>query len=351
MRYQKAIPISALTLFLLLFSVSSIASSCQQSAFIPTPQDQARLESGLVGNWNQSFTEMTLTIEDIDGNPWDYFAIEKKPQNPAGLILFLHGFPEFAYAWEQQIEYFGNTHHAVAIDLKGHHNSSSPDSIDEYDFIEIAWEIRAVIRCLGYDTATIVGHDFGGSIGWIMGMLHPDAVEGLVIMSVPHPYLFGRALLDPASDQVERSRYVGYAQGTTLSDQLNFSKIIFSDFSIFESGFYSGKRILRLMLENWIPTRRWKTMKHYYRAMPYPANELDFPPQLSAFQKKIYTVKRPTLFLWGLADPYFSQDTLNGIEDLVPDLELVTYPAGTHWLHHEADDLNQRIETFISRIQ
>lgn len=339
-------------LFLLaLHATISMAINCETAPFTPPPEDQARLENGWVGTWNKNFTEKSITIHDIDGNPWHYYALEKKPEHPQGLILFLHGFPEFAYAWENQLEYFGSQYHAVAIDLKGHHYSSSPDSIEEYDFIELAWETRAIIRCLGYDTATIVGHDFGGAIAWIMGMLHPDAVDGLVILSVPHPYLFGRALLDPNSDQSERSRYMDYARGTSLGDQLNFSKIIFSDLSIFQSGFYSGTRILRLMLENWVPTSRWKTMKHYYRAMPYPANEQDYPEQLTAFQRKIYTVKRPTLFLWGLSDPYFSTDTLDGIETLVPDLELVTFPKGTHWLHHELDDLNLRIDTFLNRIQ
>jgi len=350
MHLQRLIISVQFLLLLILLSSKGMAANCESSPFIAPETDRNRLESGLTGRWVQSIDEKRLTIKDIDGNSWDYYAIEKKPENPQGLVLFLHGFPEFAQAWEQQLEYFGNTHHAVAIDLKGHHYSSSPDNIEEYDFIELAWETRALIRCLGYDTATIVGHDFGGALGWIMGMLHPDAVDGLVILSVPHPYLFGRALLDPNSDQAQRSRYMDYARGTTLSDQLNFSKIIFSDLSIFESGFYSGTRILRLMLENWVPTSRWKTMKHYYRAMPYPANEQDYPVKLTAFQKKIYSVKRPTLFLWGLSDPYFAPETLNGIEELVPDLELIIYPNGTHWLHHEAEDLNLRIDTFLSRI-
>lgn len=340
-----------LPLLSLLFTTTSSATPCQQTPFVPQVLDQARLEQGLVGQWNTSFYESVLSISDIDGNIWDYYAIEKKPENPQGLILFLHGFPEFSYAWEEQLEYFGDTHHVVAIDLKGHHYSSAPDDIEEYDFIELAWETRALIHCLGYDSATLVGHDFGGTIAWIMGMLHPDAVDGLVVLSVPHPYLLGRALLNPMSDQALRSRYIDYAQGTSLSDRLNFSKVILSDFSIFESGFYGGKRILRLMLENWLPTQRWKTMKHYYRAMPYPPNPQDYPEQLTPFQHKIYSVKRPTLFLWGLSDPYFSTETLHGIDNLVPDLELVTYPAGTHWLHHEAEDLNFRIDAFLQRIQ
>src|SRR5206468_4055220 len=35
------------------------------------------------------------------------------------LILFLHGFPEFWYAWKNQLEEFGKDHRAVALDLPG----------------------------------------------------------------------------------------------------------------------------------------------------------------------------------------------------------------------------------------
>src|SRR5690606_6542204 len=99
--------------------------------------------------------------------------------------------------------------------------------------------------------------------------------------------------------------------GTTLKDQLNFSRIVFSDFSIFKSGFYRGKRLLRLAYENWLPLNRWREMKNYYRAMPIPATEQDYPAQLSPFQHKIYSIKVPTLVLWGMADPYFSPEVLD----------------------------------------
>ena len=325
------------------------AADCAISPFTAPLKDRLALSAGLSGKWDRSFTEQTIQIEDIDGNEWSYFALEKRPQHPKKLILFLHGFLEFSWAWEKQLAYFGDQYHAVAIDLKGHHYSSKPDIEDEYHFLELAWEIRAIIKCLGYEQAIIVGHDFGGGIGWTLGMLHPDIVEKLVVMSVPHPYLFARAQLDPGSDQLQRTKYIEYAQGYSLTDQLYFSQFILSDLSIFSSGFYNNGRIGRLTNEVLLPTSGWRYMKHYYRVMPYPATEQDFPLQLSEFQQKIYKVRRPTMVLVGTDDPYFNPMAYQGMEALVSDLELVLYEGGTHWVHHEIPDLNQRLEVFIEQ--
>lgn len=337
---------------LTLMSTAVDARECKITPH-PTPDDdQARLDSGIVGDWNNSFQQDMITITDLDGKQWEYFALQKKPENnpTAPLVLFLHGFPEFALAWENQLADLGSQVHAVAIDLKGHHYSSAPDDDDEYNYIEIAWEIRFLINCLGYEKAIIVGHDFGGGIAWTLGMLHPDIVSGLVILNAPHPYLFGRALLDPESEQQELSKYIGYAQGTSWLDTFNFYKIVFSDFSIFDSDFYDDNRVFRLAFESWLPGSKWWYMKSYYRAMPFPATEAEFPAELSDFQRKIYTVRAPIRILWGDKDPYFSLSLLDGLKDLAPNAEVVHYPNATHWINHEATDLSAQIADFVQTL-
>ncbi len=342
---------SMLVLVLACLPTAALAlGTCAIRDFEPNAADVERLESGNVGAWDQSFDQRQIDVEDVDGNIWSYYALERRPPGATKLVVFLHGFLEFANAWEEQLDYFGNQYHVLALDLKGHRYSSSPDIVEEYDFLEIAYELRKLINCVGYESATVVGHDFGGGIAWVLGMQHPDVIDGLVIISVPHPYLFGRALLNPDSDQAQRSKYVDYAQGYSLADNLAFSSVILSDTSIFKSGFYDGKRIFRLMNEVWFPLSGWKQMKHYYRAMPYPANAQDYPEELTPFQQKIYRVRRPTLLMWGLADKYFAEDAYAGVEQLVPDLETVIYPDGTHFLHHDAQDLNYRIEAFLERV-
>ena len=45
------------------------------------------------------------------------------------LILFLHGFPEFWYAWRNQLTDFGRDFLAAAPDLRGYNLSSKPAEV------------------------------------------------------------------------------------------------------------------------------------------------------------------------------------------------------------------------------
>ena len=45
------------------------------------------------------------------------------------LMLFLHGFPEFGYAWKEQLAEFGKDYHVVAPDLRGYIGQRSQSSI------------------------------------------------------------------------------------------------------------------------------------------------------------------------------------------------------------------------------
>lgn len=306
------------------------------------------LGSGYYGTeTSEDIFQSEIEIEDIDGNQWTYYSVQKNVRNSDALILFLHGFPEYSWSWEKHIDHFGEKYHAVAIDLKGVHRSSKPDDDNEYDFIELSWEIREIIYCLGYRKAILVGHDLGGALTWVMGMVQPDVVEKMVVMSVAHPYLFGRALLNEKSDQSYRSRYIDYAQGVSGRDDMKFFAFIAQDGSFFRNDFYKGKRRKKLLSENWSPFSSWAQMRNLYRALPVPPSEVEFPQELVGMLKKMYTVKRPTLLLRGAKDKYFSKEAYDNTSQVVPELEEYVYPDGTHWINHEMSDISSRIEEFI----
>ena len=48
------------------------------------------------------------------------------------LVIFLHGFPEFWYAWRNQLESMGRTFHAIAVDMRGYNLSSKPSGTKPY---------------------------------------------------------------------------------------------------------------------------------------------------------------------------------------------------------------------------
>ena len=326
-------------------------SDCTVKEFEPSGQLERRLSYGAYGQWNDTFSESMITVNDPQQQPVEYYSISKQPVNaePRQLVLFLHGFPEFAWAWEEQLEYFGDEYHAVALDLKGHHYSDKPKSIAEYDFIKLARELKEVVGCLGYESLTLVGHDFGGVLAYTFGMLYPEMLNGMVILNAPHPYIFGREYNNPEGDQKEKSQYMEYAQGDGIFDQAKFFKVMFSDDALLGSDFYAGKRKFRLMGEGWSSLSAWNRMKSYYRAMDFPPSADEYKPIPSQMQKSMMTIHAPTLVLWGENDPYMSNKLLDGLEEFAPDLEVKTFSEHTHWITHELTDLNLYIEGFLNQ--
>src|SRR6201999_3425042 len=97
------------------------------------------------------------------------------------LVLLLHGFPEFWWTWRHQlVGLAGAGYRAVAIDLRGYGESDKPPR--GYDLWTLAGDVAGLIRALGERRAVVVGHDWGGLIGWTLAALHPRLVRSLVVL-------------------------------------------------------------------------------------------------------------------------------------------------------------------------
>lgn len=122
------------------------------------------------------------------------------------LVLFLHGFPEYWWAWRHQLPAFaGSGYRAAALDLRG--VGGSDHTPRGYDLESMADDVAGVIRALGASDAVLVGHDWGGLIGWTLGALQPDLVRRLVAVSAAHP----RRLRHHTLSRPSQFRAVGYA--------------------------------------------------------------------------------------------------------------------------------------------
>ena len=124
------------------------------------------------------------------------------------LILFLHGFPEFWYAWKNQLADFASDYQAVALDMRGFNLSDKPSDIAQYRLDILDEDIRAFAAHLSpAKKFVLVGHDWGGFVAWAFAAAHPHALEKLVIINAPHPAVFARLLTsDPA--QQKASEYM-----------------------------------------------------------------------------------------------------------------------------------------------
>ncbi|HEX2296918.1 MAG TPA: alpha/beta hydrolase, partial [Pseudonocardiaceae bacterium] len=120
------------------------------------------------------------------------------------LVLLLHGFPEFWWAWRHQLPALAAAgYRAVAADLRGYGDSDKPPR--GYDLWTLSGDVAGLVRALGERQADLVGHNWGGMLGWCTATLHPRVVRSLVALAAPHPLALLQALLqDPAQRSASR---------------------------------------------------------------------------------------------------------------------------------------------------
>jgi pimeloyl-ACP methyl ester carboxylesterase len=132
------------------------------------------------------------------------------------LVLLLHGFPEFWWAWRHQLPALAAAgYRTVAMDLRGYGGSDKPPR--GYDPVTLAGDVSRVVKALGERRAVLVGQGWGGYVGWATAALHPREVVGLCAVAAPHPLEMLPMLLRGA-----RSRRTGAALAHVLAMQAPF---------------------------------------------------------------------------------------------------------------------------------
>ena len=109
------------------------------------------------------------------------------------LVVLLHGFPEFWWAWRHQLPALADAgYRAVAMDLRGYGGSDKTPR--GYDPVTLAQDVSGVVKSLGGRSAILVGHGWGGYVAWATAVLHARRVSALCAVSAPHPTTMLRAL-------------------------------------------------------------------------------------------------------------------------------------------------------------
>lgn len=103
-------------------------------------------------------------------------------------LVLLHGWPQHWFCWRHVIPVLAQTHHVVAIDLRGAGWSDAPAGVSAYDKRTLADEVARAIEVLGLDAPVLVGHDWGGWTSLLVASRHPGAVRGVVAAAIVAPW-------------------------------------------------------------------------------------------------------------------------------------------------------------------
>src|ERR1700730_1948000 len=275
---------------------------------------------------------MTASQHMIQANGLRFRAMVDGP--PDGeMFLLLHGFPEGAESWSQQIDSLAKTGFlAVAPDLRGYGFSDAPEGVESYSIDHLADDVRFMITAFGRPAAHVAGHDWGAMVAWFFAGRNPEMTKTLTVLSVPHPAALAAASRDDA-DQQERSRYValflqeGKAERGLADDEYRRFR------QMFRPG-PSGDAVPEKVIDHYVRSvsrpGRLTAALNYYRA--------NLAASGGAWESltEIGPITMPTVLVWGDEDPALGRAAAEATAKYVSgEYRLDVLQGAGHWLQFE----------------
>ena len=111
-------------------------------------------------------------------------------------LLMLHGFPQHWWEWRKVLPALAAQYGVICPDLRGAGWTDAPRH--GYGSDQLLADVVALLDALGIEKVRVVGHDWGGILGFRLCLAHPERVERYLCFAAPHPYsrLSPRLLLE-----------------------------------------------------------------------------------------------------------------------------------------------------------
>jgi len=258
------------------------------------------------------------------------------------VLVFLHGFPEAAFVWDELLEHFSDRYRCVAPNLRGYERSSAPPDVEAYRAKHLVADVSSLIDSLGGELAALVAHDWGGALAWGLAAQRPEAIRRLVIVNSPHPATFLRELRHSPAQQ-KASAYMNFLcrpDAEALLAENDFARLwpFFTNMGAADPAHEGGGWLTDEMRDRYRAV--WATSLrggcNYYRASPLrPPLSADDAVMKIEFVPAAVTSRVPTLVIWAEDDIALPVTLLDGLEAYVPNLRIVRVPGATHWIVHE----------------
>jgi pimeloyl-ACP methyl ester carboxylesterase len=246
-------------------------------------------------------------------------------------LLFLHGFPEFWFAWRHQIDHFVSLGYRVIIpDQRGYNLSDKPAGIASYSIDLLAEDVVGVLDSVTNSKAFVVGHDWGAGVTWYLATRYSERVSRAAILSGPHPRVFMKNLIINPT-QLRKSWYSLFFQLPWLPERIlrrrDWAALVRALRDTSPPGVFS-ERDLEQYKKSWARKDALTAMLNWYRAAI-------LHPSKFALDSKTSRVKVPALVIWGRNDQFLDQALARESLLYCDDGHLKIFETATHWLQHE----------------
>jgi pimeloyl-ACP methyl ester carboxylesterase len=290
---------------------------------------------------------MTVRLEHhrITTNGFRLHVVMAGPPDGKAVIL-LHGFPEFWRGWLKQIEPLAEAGSRVIVpDQRGYNLSDKPEGISAYHIDVLAQDVVGLMDAVGREKTVVIGHDWGAAVAWHLATYHPERVEKLGILNVPHPAVMVRTLR-ASFKQLRKSWYMFFFQLPWLPEWLLGRNNARGMAELLRRSGKPGsftEEDLAAYRQAWSQPGALTAMLNWYRS----AVRSGFGAGVGA-APEMPRIQVPTLMLWGKQDVALSYEMAQPSIDLCEQGELVFFDDATHWVQHDkAAEVNTHLLRFL----
>jgi pimeloyl-ACP methyl ester carboxylesterase len=248
------------------------------------------------------------------------------PADAKSTVVMLHGFPEFWFTYRHQMVALAAAGYRVVVpDLRGYNKSDRPGRVDDYRVEHLVADVRGLLRALGTERVHLVGHDWGGEVAWRFAMQHPECLERLAVLNLPHPVMLMRGLR--TLKQLRKSWYMAFFQLSGVAERL----LSAGDFAALrklylDEGF--SLEVANTFIDAFRGPRALTSALNWYRAAARSLAQGTTP--------KIKVIEIPTLVIWGWGDLALGEELAVPPMRWVPNQRVEFIPDGTHWVQEHA---------------
>lgn len=246
-------------------------------------------------------------------------------------LLLLHGWPQHWYEWRRLVPLLSDRFRLLMPDLPGFGWSEVPNLGYEKEIL--AGDVLALLDRLGIERVGLVGHDWGGWIGFLLCLRAPERFSGYLALNITHPWqrfdvrklpAFARfwyqlVISAPAlgSAIVRQGRLVGHL---LVSDLQNREAINDSDLDAYLSVLAQPDRARAstLLYRTFLLRELWPIVRGRYLGD---------------------RLETPTTLLFGVRDRFIDTRLLAGFERNAPHMQLELVSDSGHFIAEERPQL------------
>ena len=244
-------------------------------------------------------------------------------------VVLQHGWPQHWWVWRRLIGPLAAEHRVICPDLRGFGWSDAPPG--RYDKESLARDLLGVLDELGValpgsgERVRLIGHDWGGFVGFLACLRAPERFQSFLALSIPHPWFgAGGGLPDPRG--LLRLWYQ-FVLASPLGPELLTREP-------------ATRRVLAKAGEGVFDA---ETVAIYAATLAQPGSARASQALYRTFLlREVLPILRgryggarltvPTRLLVGDHDPVIRADILRGFEGHAQDMTLQWVPDSVHWL-------------------